>query len=94
MLACGVFVKSTDRSIASARIAIGPVFNTPFRARGAEDFLKGKPSTPETFERAGEIASEEVSPRDSRLRGSRSYRKELAAVLVRRGLEGALANIG
>jgi carbon-monoxide dehydrogenase medium subunit len=94
ILACGVFVKSIDRSIASARIAIGPVSNTPFRARETEDFLKGKSLSPETFERAGEIASEEVNPRDSRLRGSGIYRKGLSAVLVKRGLEGALANIG
>ncbi len=93
ILACGVFVKSMDHSIASARIAIGPVSNTPFRAREAEDFLKGKSLTTEIFERAGEIASEEVNPRDSRLRGSRIYRKGLSAVLVKRGLEGALANI-
>jgi len=94
ILACAVFVKSIDRSIESARIAVGPVSNTPFRAREAEDFLKGKPPTPETFERAGEIASEEVNPRDSRLRGSRIYRKGLSAVLVKRGLGEALANIG
>jgi len=94
ILACGVFVKSIDRTIASARIAIGPVSHIPFRARETEEFLKGKPLTAETFERAGEIASEEVTPRDSRLRGSGIYRKGLSAVLVRRGLEGALANIG
>ena len=94
ILACGVFVKSMDRSIVSARIAIGPVSHTPFRAREAEGFLKGKSLFPETFERAGEIASEEVNPRDSRLRGSSIYRGGLSAVLVKRGLEGALANIG
>jgi carbon-monoxide dehydrogenase medium subunit len=94
ILACGVFVKSIDRSIASARIAIGPVSYTPFRARETEEFLQGKSVSPETFERAGEIASEEVNPRDSRLRGSGIYRKGLSAVLVRRGLEGTLANIG
>jgi carbon-monoxide dehydrogenase medium subunit len=94
ILACGVFIKSIDRSIASARIAIGPVSHTPFRSREAESFLKGKSLTAETFKRAGEIASEEVNPRDSRLRGSGIYRKGLSAVLVKRGLEEALANIG
>ena len=93
ILACGVFVKSINGLIQSARIAIGPVSNTPFRATEAEDFLEGKSLTTEIFERAGEIASEEVNPRDSRLRGSRIYRKGLSAVLVKRGLEGALANI-
>ena len=94
ILACAVFVQSMDRSIAFARIAIGPVSNTPFRAKETEDFLEGKSLTAETFERAGEIASEEVNPRDSRLRGSRMYRKGLSATLVKRGLQGASANIG
>jgi carbon-monoxide dehydrogenase medium subunit len=93
ILACGVFVKSINGLIQSARIAIGPVSNTPFRTKEAEDFLKGKPPTAELFGKAGEIASEEVNPRDSKLRGSRIYRKGLSAVLVKRGLEGALANI-
>jgi carbon-monoxide dehydrogenase medium subunit len=93
ILACGVFVQSINGLIQSARIAIGPVSNMPFRARKTEDFLKGKSLTAEIFERAGEIASEEVNPRDSRLRGSGIYRKGLSAVLVKRGLEGALANI-
>ena len=93
ILACGVFVKSMDRSIQFARIAIGPVSNTPFRARETEDFLKGKPLTAEVFQMAGEIASEEVNPRDSRLRGSRIYRKGLAAIIVKRGLEKAAAEM-
>jgi len=94
ILACAIFVQSMDDSITSARIAIGPVSNTPFRARETEVFLRGKPLTAEIFERAGKMASEEVNPRDSRLRGSRIYRKGLAAVLVKRGLQGVLANIG
>jgi carbon-monoxide dehydrogenase medium subunit len=94
ILACGVFVKSINGLIQSARIAIGPVSNTPFRTRETEGFLEGKSLTAETFERAGEIASEEVNPRDSRLRGSSIYREGLSAVFVKRGLECALANIG
>ncbi len=93
ILACGVFVKSMDRSIQFARVAIGPVSNTPFRARETEDFLKGKLLTAEVFQRAGEIASEEVNPRDSRLRGSREYRKRLTAIIVKRGLEKAAAEM-
>lgn len=51
ILACGLFMKTTERSIQFARIAIGPVSNIPFRARRAEDFLKGKPLVEEIFER-------------------------------------------
>ena len=93
VLACGVFVESMNDSIRSARIAIGPVSNTPFRAREAENFLKGKLITEKVLQKAGEIASEEVNPRDSRLRGSSIYRKEITAVIVGRGLEQAAAQI-
>lgn len=93
ILACGLFMKTTERSIQFARIAIGPVSNIPFRARRAEDFLKGKPLVEEIFREAGKIVSEEVAPRDSMLRGSTVYRKNLAAVLARRGLERVAAEI-
>ena len=94
ILACGLWAKTIRGSIQSASIAIGPVSNTPFRARRAEEFLKGKPLVEDVFQGAGEIVSEEVAPRDSKLRGSAAYRKELASVLVRRGLERVAAKIG
>jgi len=93
ILACGVFVKLMDRSIQFVRIAIGPVSNIPFKARKTEEFLKGKPLIEEVFQEAGEIASEEVNPRDSKLRGSREYRKRLTAIIVKRGLEKAVAEV-
>ncbi len=93
ILACGLFLRTVMGSIQSASIAIGPVSNTPLRTRRAEEFLKGKPLTEEVFRGAGEIVSEEVAPRDSKLRGSTVYRKDLAAVLVRRGLERVAAEI-
>jgi carbon-monoxide dehydrogenase medium subunit len=69
------------------------VSNIPFRARKTEEFLKGKPLVEEVFQEAGEIASEEVNPRDSKLRGSREYRKRLTAIIVKRGLEKAVAEV-
>jgi CO/xanthine dehydrogenase FAD-binding subunit len=93
ILACGLFIKALGGSIQFARIAIGPVSNIPFRARRAEDFLMGKLLTEDVFRGAGKVVSEEVAPRDSRLRGSAGYRKDLAAVLVRRGLERVATEI-
>jgi carbon-monoxide dehydrogenase medium subunit len=93
ILACGLFLKTKMRSIQLARIAIGPVSNTPLRVRRAEEFLRGKPLTQDVFQEAGKIASEEVAPRDSRLRGSAVYRKDLAAVLTRRGLERVASEV-
>ena len=75
----------------SARIAIGPVAPTPFRASDAEAFLVGKPPDESVFAQAGELAAANAQPRDSLLRGSREYRTAMVAVLVRRALTEALS---
>jgi CO/xanthine dehydrogenase FAD-binding subunit len=93
ILACAVSLKATDQRVEWARVALGPVANIPFRAEKAEAFLKGKHLREEVFEEAGEVVFEEVSPRDSKLRGSRDYRKRLAAVLVTRSLREAAGEI-
>lgn len=80
--------------IAAARIAVGPVAPTPFRADDAEAFLIGKPPDEDTFARAGALAAEKSQPRDSLIRGSREYRTAMVAVLVRRALADAAAACG
>ena len=94
MLGCGVFVKIRGGIIERARLSIGPVADRPFRAYRAERFLKGKGLTEEIYRTAGEMVAQDVRPRDSKLRGSSVYRKELAAVLVKRGLNEAMAAVG
>lgn len=91
ILACAIFIKVKDGLISFSRIALGPVANVPFRPRRAEEFLKLKPLSEDIFRKAGEIASEEARPRESKLRGSSFYRKELAAIITRRGLGEAAA---
>ena len=78
--------------IADARIALGSVGTTPIRATAAEAVLRGQPLKAEAFVEAGEKAKEAVDP-VSDFRGSAGYKKEMAAVFVRRALERALANI-
>ena len=80
--------------IGEARIAVGPVAPMPFRAVDAEAFLSGAKPVPEVFAHAGELAAARAQPRDSAIRGSREYRTAMAAVLVRRALEQALAGCG
>ena len=94
VLGCGVFVKIRGGIIEMARLSIGPVANRPFRAYRAERFLKGKGLTEEIFQTAGKMVAQDVRPRESRLRGSSVYRKELAAVLIKRGLNAAGAASG
>jgi len=89
ILACAVSLSVRNQRVDLARIALGPVAHTPFRAEKVEAFLKGRLLEEETLQEAEEIVSEDVNPRDSKLRGSRDYRKKLAAVLVKRGLREA-----
>jgi len=80
------------KTINDVRIALGSVGVTPIRATAAEAVLRGQPVKTEAFAEAGEKAKEAVDP-VSDFRGSAGYKKEMAAVFVRRALEKALANI-
>jgi carbon-monoxide dehydrogenase medium subunit len=96
ILACGVLVKvdKKRRVIEEAAIALGPVSPIPFRATRVEEKLRGWAVSKETIEAVGAITIEECNPRDSLLRGSSLYRKEMAKVFVMRGLQNALAQVG
>jgi carbon-monoxide dehydrogenase medium subunit len=74
-----------------ARLGLGPVAPVPFRAKECEAFLVGKPATADAMRQAGEIAAGEAHPRTSLLRASKEYRLEVLPVLVRHGLERAVA---
>jgi carbon-monoxide dehydrogenase medium subunit len=88
-----VVITAQRRKFVSGSIAIAPVSPRPFRARGAEAILKGAPLTERTFVAAALKASEEAHPRDSLLRGSSEYRKEVVGVLVRNALRRAIQNL-
>ena len=80
------------KTISDVRIALGSVGTTPIRATAAEDLLRGQPLRAEAFAEAGEKAKEAVDP-ISDFRGSAGYKKEMAAVFVRRALERALTDV-
>jgi carbon-monoxide dehydrogenase medium subunit len=82
----------SNKTIADVRIALGSVGVTPIRATAAEALLRGQPVKSEAFAEAGERAKEAVDPL-SDFRGSAAYKKDMAAVFVRRALEKALADI-
>jgi carbon-monoxide dehydrogenase medium subunit len=82
----------TNKTIADVRIALGSVGVTPIRATAAEGLLRGQPLKTDAFAAAGEKAKEAVDP-VSDFRGSSAYKKDMAAVFVRRALEKALADI-
>jgi CO/xanthine dehydrogenase FAD-binding subunit len=72
-------------------IALGPVAAHPWRASAAEYWLRGAPANETSIAHAAGIAQRGAHPRDSRLRGSRTYRKAMVAVLVQDTLQRALA---
>ena len=85
-----VGLEGDDRAFVEARIALGPVAPTPFRARQAEKAMHSAPIGEESIAKAAEIASREAKPRTSLLRASEEYRREMIKVLVRRALRRAL----
>lgn len=82
----------TNKTITDVRIALGSVGVTPIRATAAEAVLRGQPLKTDGFAEAGEKAKEAVDP-VSDFRGSAAYKKDMAAVFVRRALDKALADI-
>jgi CO/xanthine dehydrogenase FAD-binding subunit len=86
-----VHLEPDGKTLKDVRLALGPVALTPFRARQAEEALRGQPVQKETLASALEIASQEAQPRSNPLRGSAEYRREMVGVLLRRALERAVA---
>ena len=82
----------SNQTVADVRIALGSVCVTPIRATAAEAVLRGQPLKTEAFAEAGEKAKEAVDP-ISDFRGSAGYKKDMAAVFVRRALERVLGDL-
>ena len=75
-----------DGIIQKARIVMGCVGPTPLRAGSAEKILIGQKPEGDLFSRAGAAASSDSTPIDD-LRGSASYKRDMAGVLTRRTLD-------
>ncbi len=90
MLVVAAVVAVQEGICQEARLAVGPVAPTPFRAEEAEAALKGQPADEARFKQAAALAVEAAHPRDSLLRGSAEYRAEMVGVLVRRALSQAI----
>jgi CO/xanthine dehydrogenase FAD-binding subunit len=90
-LVVAVAVEADGSRIQSARIAVGPIAPTPFRAAEAESYLVGKQPTMDGAAEAGELAARRANPRNSPIRGSREYRTAMVPVLVKRALMQAFA---
>lgn len=82
-----------QRKCTGARIALCGVGGSPFKARTAENMLKGTELTDKVIQAAAEKVGEEVEP-EGDLHGSAEYRKHLAKVLTGRTLRKALEKAG
>ena len=93
MLNVAVVITLTNNHFGETRIVVAPVAPMPFRSRKAEAALQGASIGRDSINKAAELAADEAQPRDSRLRGSAKYRKEMVKVLVSRAVEEALRQI-
>ncbi|MBN1103721.1 MAG: FAD binding domain-containing protein [Deltaproteobacteria bacterium] len=84
--AVSIALSENTKKIQKARVVVGPVSSTPFRASEAEEILQGSEPTMEAFGRAARAAAEESRPRASLLRGGKEYRQNMVEVMVRRAL--------
>ena len=83
-----ITLEEDGRTCRDARIALGAVGPTPFRASAAEGVLKGKTLSPDLLERAAAEAQDAATPIDD-VRGSAAYRKEMVGALTLRTLQYA-----
>lgn len=82
-----------DGRIERARVTLASVAPVPLVSEGAEAQLLGEKPSVDAFRAAGAAAAKEAEP-ISDTRGSADYRRELVAVLTRRALARAAADLG
>ena len=90
MVAVAASVTMAGDVIGEARLALINVADRPVRAADAEAGLRGSSPTDDAIEAAADAATRELSP-VSDLHASATYRRTVAAVLVRRALTEAVA---
>lgn len=86
-----VFLEIEEGLIKNARIALGAVGPTVFRATVAESYLVGKKPEEDVFYQAGDLAAESATP-ISDIRASDNYRRKMVAIHVKRALDKAVSN--
>ncbi len=92
IIGVAALVTMDGNAMSDIRIALGTSAPTVIRARRAEGILKGNEISDDLLEKAGQVALEESSPRDS-LRASAAYRSKLIKVLVPRAIKQAVEQV-
>jgi aerobic carbon-monoxide dehydrogenase medium subunit len=81
----------SDGAISDARLAFAGISDVPVRAPEAENLLVGERPSAELFDEAARRATDDIDP-PADLHGTSAYRKKVAAVMARRGLQAAVDN--
>jgi len=84
-----VALRLDDEEVADCRIALGACSPAPFRVRGAEEAMKGKKLTYEALEKAAQIVSEHIEPRERWRRAPPEYRRKTSKALALEALTRA-----
>jgi carbon-monoxide dehydrogenase medium subunit len=89
ILNCAVWLERENDIVKDIHIAVGPGGGTPFRATQAEDTLRGKSFSAESFESATESLLAQAQFRTSARRASADYRQHIVVGLFKDVLETA-----
>jgi len=81
IVSCAAAIKSEQGVVKSARICLNAVYNTPYRATGAEKYIKGKPINDSNAEKAASTITTETCPLINN-----SYKIQIAKTLVKRAI--------
>jgi aerobic carbon-monoxide dehydrogenase medium subunit len=92
VVSCGVAVWVEDGSITDARVGLAAVGPNTTGIPAISEALRGRPPSEALFAEAGAIAAEYCAPVTDQ-RGSKEYKRHLAAELTRRALRRAVARI-
>jgi carbon-monoxide dehydrogenase medium subunit len=84
-VAAQIELASDKKTCSAVRIALGAVASIPVRAPEAEAMIIHRAFDANIAKAAGQIASENISPRSS-IRASGEYRQEMVGVLVKKAL--------
>jgi aerobic carbon-monoxide dehydrogenase medium subunit len=93
MVGIAAMLHLADGNIDQVRLVLTGMADVPVRASAAEALLVGAAPTSAAFEEAASVAVAPLDP-PSDLHGSTAYRRHVATVLIRRGLEQATAQAG
>ncbi len=85
IVSVAIAARLEGRRVESMRIALGAVGPVALRAHRAEELLRGASLSESSIDSAASAAAAESRPIDD-FRASASYRREMVATLVRRGL--------